>query len=136
MKTELHSFLVGFIEQSPPPQLEGLKRVIREPMTTDKFFSMGPENRSKDSACVLYPDQITWAQDYAFLSSTFLGVEFQLLLHDILIYNIVDLFLSDYLPYLSIAVTYLVHMLRVCIRHYFGSKNLFQKAFLDERFMS
>lgn len=134
MKAELHSFLISFIEQSPPPQQEGLKYIVREPMTTDKILRLAPDNRSKDSPCILYPDQVTWAHDYSFLSTTFLGIEFQLLLHDILIYNMVDLFLSGS-PYLSVSITYFVHLVRLSVRRHFGSKNLSQKTFLDERFI-
>lgn len=133
MKAETQSFLVSFIEQSPSPQHEGLKRVIREPMLTDKILGIAPDNRSKDTACVLHPDQVTWAQDYSFLNITFLGIEFQLLLHDILVYNMVDLFFSRS-PIFSMALTYLVHLARYSIRRYFGSRNLFRKSFLDERF--
>ena len=135
MKTEVQSFLVSFIEQSPPPQQEGLKRVIREPILTDRLLGITPESRSKDTACILYPDQVTWAQDYTFLNVTFLGVESQLLLHDIMIYNMVDLFFSKS-PVISMAFTYFVHFVRLSVRRYFGSKNLFRKVLLDERFKS
>lgn len=134
-KAEVQSFLISFIEQSPPPQQEELKRVIREPILTDRLLGITPENRSKDTACILYPDQVTWAQDYEFLNITFLGIESQLLLHDIMVYNIVDLFFSKS-PIFSMVFTYIVHLVRLSIRRYFGSKNLFRKALLDERFKS
>ena len=135
MKSELHAFLVSFVEQSPSPQQEGLRWIIREPIATDKILGLAPDNRSKDSACILYPDQITWAQDYAFLSATFLGIELQLLLHDILVFNMVDIFLPGS-PYFGVGVTYIVHLARTSIRHYFGSKNLSRKTFIDESFIT
>ncbi len=135
MKNELHSFLVSFIEQSPQPQQESLRWIVREPMASDKILGLAPDNRSKDSACIFYPDKITWAQDYAFLSNTFLGIEFQLLLHDILIYNMVDIFLSES-PYMSVAVTYILHLIRRSIRHFFGTKNLIRKSFIPKQYIN
>lgn len=133
MKSEVQKFLVSFIDQSPPPQQEALKRFIHEPMFTERILGVIGNNRSKDSACILSPDLVSWAQDYAFLKVTFLGIESQLLLHDVLVYNLVNICFS--LPsYLSIVITYFVHLARHSFRRYFGSKNLFRKAFLDERF--
>ena len=133
MCSEIQSFLVSFIEQSPPPQQEGLKRVIREPILSDKILGIFPDSRSTDSPCVLSPDQITWAHDFNFLKTTFLGIETQLILHDILLYNLVNVALR-LSPFSSIAIVYIVHLVRLSIRCHFGTKNIFRKAFFNERF--
>jgi hypothetical protein len=133
LRAELQAFLISFIEQSPPPAKEGLRHIIREPMFTERIFGILPENRSKDSNCILYPDHLTWAQDFSFLKVTFLGIEFQLLLHDILLYNMFHLSIPES-QFLSMALTYLVHLFRLSVRLFFGSRNVFNKAFLDERF--
>ncbi len=136
IKAELQSFLISFIEQSPPPSQEGLKRIIREPMLTDRILGILPDNNRshQDAACILAPDQVTWTHDYNFLNTTFIGVETQLLLHDVLVFNLINICFSGP-PFLSVAITYVVHLMRLSTRRYFGSKNLFCKAFLDERFM-
>ena len=134
-KCEIQSFLMSFIKQSPSPQQHGLKLIIREQMASDRFLGITPtDNGSYSSECVLQPNTTTWSQDYSFLDTTFLGVEYQLFLHDVLIFNTVDLFMSNS-SFFSLMITYLVHGLRTWIRHYFGSKNLSRKSMIDKRFI-
>ena len=136
VKSEMESFLTSFIEQSPSPQQHGLKFIIREQMVSDRILGIAPStNGTNSSECILQPNTTTWSQDYSFLSTTFLGIEYQLFLHDLLIFNVVDLFMVTKSHFLSFAITYLVHCIRTWIRHYFGSINLARKTMVDKRFI-
>ena len=126
-KAELCRFLTSFVEQSPPPQYDGLRRVVREYDTSEKFLGMVHiDTQVRKSKCVMYPDQpTTWLHDYSFLNITFLGIEHELLLHDIMTYNVVDLLFDS--PSLSIFMTYLMHLLRKFMCHHFGLMNIEKK---------
>jgi len=132
----MHSFLVSFIDQSPAPHHDGLKRNIRPSGIIERILGLVPvEIRgSSDSPCILSPDESTWAKDYLFLASTFLGIEMDLFIHDFLTYIVTDLIFNK--PYVSAIITYAMHLMRTNLRKFFGSRNLAKKSFLDERFLA
>ena len=109
--------------------------VVREHDAREKFLGLvNIDIQARELKCVMYPDQLTtWLYDYSFLNTTFLGIENELLLHDILTYNMVDLIFDS--PSLSIFITYLVHLLRTFVRHHFGLQNIADKTFMDKRFI-
>mmetsp|Transcript_7954 Transcript_7954/g.11709 ORF Transcript_7954/g.11709 Transcript_7954/m.11709 type:complete len:150 (-) Transcript_7954:149-598(-) len=133
---ELQSFLASFIEQTTPPQLEGLKRTVRQSGITEKLLGLVPvEVRgSSDSACLFSPDEANWARDYVFLQVTFLGIEPDLLLHDILTYSSADIIFQR--PYASAICTYAMHVFRMTLKRYFGLANLSKKSSLDSHFLA
>jgi len=126
--------LISFIEQSPPPDRNGLKWVVRKPVQIERIFGIGPgEMRIPETKCILYPDERTAIKDYAFLETTFLGIEMTLLMHDILTYSFVDLVFGN--PVISALITYITHLVRTFLRTYFGKHNLTKKAMINECFV-
>lgn len=62
----------------------------------------------------------------------FSGVEYDLLLFDILVYSLIDLAGNSML---SVVITYLVDLFICKIRQHYGQKNISQKNLVDERFL-
>ena len=134
MKAELCKFLCNFIEQSPSPCHDGLRRVIREPVPSERMLGIAPVDiRSRGAKNILYPDQQSTWQDFRFLKVTFHGVELELLIHDILTYSIVALLSQS--PTLSIFLTYTMDLLRKSLRHHFGIQNISRKSFIHKKFL-
>eukprot|EP00804_Cyclotella_cryptica_P009607 CCRYP_006304-RC/>CCRYP_006304-RC protein AED:0.04 eAED:0.04 QI:1898/0.4/0.66/1/0.6/0.66/6/31/1047 len=133
-KAELSTFLKGFIYQQPPPVQEGLKYVVRDAILTETVLGLTPADfRMDDPKCLLEPDCTKWNRDYTFLSATFLGIEMDLLVHDILTYNVVDLMFDN--PATSIFATYLMHIARTWLAAHFAKNNLSHTSFIDKRFL-
>lgn len=131
---ELNNFLQSFVEQNPPPQKEELKRIVREPPFFDQIFGNPPADiRANNARCIFYPDKKTWLKDNSFLKVTFMGVELDLWLHNVLTFNIFDMAFNDTAT--SILLTYLVHLLLVSLRASFGQGNLATKTLVDDRFL-
>eukprot|EP00520_Triparma_pacifica_P017541 CAMPEP_0118665276 /NCGR_PEP_ID=MMETSP0785-20121206/18528_1 /TAXON_ID=91992 /ORGANISM="Bolidomonas pacifica, Strain CCMP 1866" /LENGTH=1102 /DNA_ID=CAMNT_0006559375 /DNA_START=139 /DNA_END=3444 /DNA_ORIENTATION=- len=129
---ELNSFLQSFVEQSPPPQREELKRIVREQPFLDQVIGTPPADiRASNAKCVFYPDTKTWLKDHNFLNVTFLGIEPDLFIHNILTFNLFDMGFND--PAISILGTYLMHILFVWLRGSFGQGNLASKTLVDDR---
>ena len=60
MKAELWKFLCNFIEQSPSPSHDVLRRVVREPVPSERILGIAPVDiRSRGAKNILYPDQQT-----------------------------------------------------------------------------
>jgi len=132
--TELNTFLQSFVEQSPPPEQNGLRRIVRDPSPAENALGLAPADIGTDeSKCIFYPDEATWIRDRRFLEMTFLGLEADLLLHDILTFNIADLMFDS--PATSILLTYLMHLLLVQIRGKLGQANTANKTHVDDRFL-
>ena len=130
----MSNFLKGFIDQQPPPTQDGLKYAVREPLVSESVFGLTPADfRQSDPKCIMQPDHTNWNRDYQFLSSTFQGIELHLLLHDILIYNAVDLLFNNTAA--SIFVTYVIHLARKILTSYCAKKNLSITSHIDERFL-
>ena len=134
LKAELSKFLCTFIEQSPIPSQDGLRRVVREPIQSEKMLGIAPVDiRSRGAKNIFYPDQPSSWRDFRFLEVTFYGIERELLLHDFSTYCVVATLFQS--PALSILLTYAMHVLRSSLRHHFGIRNLSQKSFIDEKFL-
>ena len=134
-RAELDSFLKSFIEQTPPPLHEGLRRKIRIASLCEKMIGVSSsETRTHESGCcVLFPDEKTCISDFSFLNTTFLGIERDLFLQDVLTYSFSLTIRND----MGIAVlfTYLMHLLRYFIRMHFGRRNISKKGFIDVRLL-
>ncbi|GMI00340.1 hypothetical protein TrST_g3137 [Triparma strigata] len=131
---ELNGFLQSFVEQSPPPSREELKRIVREPPFFDQLLGNPPADiRASNAKCVFYPDQKTWLKDHNFLKVTFLGLEPDLWMHNVLTFNLFDMALGN--TAVSVLGTYLVHMFLVWVRGSFGQGNLASKTLVDDRFL-
>lgn len=133
MMSELNEFMKNFIDQSPPPCVVGLQREFRERSLAEKIFGT-VFGMQKESKCILYPSENSWICDHGFISVTFLGIELDLLLHDILTYNFFDLVFNSTAT--SVLLTYLVHTLRVVVRDKWGKLNVSGKALVDYRFLN
>jgi meckelin len=131
---ELNLFLQAFVEQSPPPAREELKRIVREPPFFDQIIGNPPADiRAQNAKCVFYPDTKTWLHDNAFLTVTFMGIETDLLVHNILAFNVFDMTFGN--SAISIMLTYLTHIFFVWLRGSFGQGNLANKTLVDDKFL-
>lgn len=130
-RAEATAFLQSFINRQPPPSRDGLIYVVRESWLAERLLSVTPaEFRTKtEPKCIMYPD------DHGFLSATFmgLGIEVNLLIHDILTYNAASMAFNN--VGISIFLTYLMHLLRTHLRSWFGKQNLSDKSLIDTRFL-
>eukprot|EP00956_Cyclotella_meneghiniana_P004858 scaffold6003_cov79-Cyclotella_meneghiniana.AAC.1 len=133
-KAELGNFLKGFIDQQPPPHDDGLKYVVREPLISETILGVTPADfRQSNRKCIMQPDRTNWSRDYQFLSQTFLGKEIDLLLHDILTYNAVDLMFNS--SSVAILLTYMVHVAHTVLTTHFTKKNIANSTHIDGRFL-
>lgn len=130
--SDLVYFIQNFFDQSPPPSNDGLRREFREHTIIEKIIgtAIGVQ---KESKCILYPSEMNWSHDYGFISTTFLGMEEDLLLHDILTFNCLDILFDN--TAISALFTYLMHVSRVVARDTWGKANVSKKTFLDPRFL-
>ena len=130
-REELTHFLQSFIDRRPTPSRDGLRYIIRDSWIAERLLGITPTDfRTKaEPTCIMHPD------NYGFLSSTFLGigVEIDLLIHDILTYNAVSMTFNNVGT--SLIATYAVHVARTFLRAYFGQKYLSDKALIDDRFL-
>ena len=131
IRREISEFLKSFIDQSPYPSIDGLVYTVQERQFVERFFGVSMPNKEQESKCSFYAD--TRNNAFSFLKTTFLGIELDLLLHDIMVYNVIDLLWNS--PSSSCLVTYLVHLLRNFLRNYFGKRNLSHRSIVDERFI-
>lgn len=129
-RAEVTVFLQSFINRQPSPSRDGLSYVVRESWLAERLLSVTPaEFRTKsEPKCIMYQD------DNGFLSTTFLdlGIEIDLLIHDILTYNAASMAFNN--VGVSIFLTYLMHLLRTNLRSWFGKRNLSDKSLIDPRF--
>jgi meckelin len=132
---ELSTFLRGFIDQQPPPAIDGLKYMVKQPLISETLLGVTPADfRQSDPKCIMQTDCTTnWSRDYHFLSQTFIGIETDLLLHDILTFNVADLLFSN--TALSAFIAYSMHLARTHLALYFARKNLASTSQIDERFL-
>lgn len=131
---ELNTFLQNFVEQSPPPSREELRRIVREPPFFDQLVGNPPADiRASNAKCIFYPDVKTWLKDHNYLNVTFLGLEPDLWISNVLTFNIVDMTFDN--TAISILCTYLFHLFFVWLRGSFGQGNLASKTLVDDRFL-
>ena len=128
-RLELKLFLQSFMDQQPPPSRDGLRYIVREPWLAERLLSVTPADfrTNAEPKCILHPD------NNGFLSATFLGIELDLFIHDVLTYNAANMAFNN--AGISIFLTYLVHLLRTHLRSWFGKKNLSDKSFIDAKFL-
>lgn len=89
--------------------------------------------RTDDPKCILEPDGTKWNSDYRFLSATFLGIEMDLLLHDILTYNAIDLVFNN--SAISLFAAYLMHLARTFLTAHLAKNNICNTSLIDKRFL-
>jgi meckelin len=131
---ELSSFLKSFIEQTPPPLHEGLRRKIRIATLGEKMMGFSTSGvRAGESGCVFYPDERTWISNYSFLKTTFQGLERDLFLQDVLTYCFILTIQSEVRT--AVFFTYLMHLIRQFTCHHLGRRNVSKKAFVDKSFL-
>jgi len=131
---EVHTFLQNFVDQSPPPENDGYRWMAQTPTLVERMLGVPlPVLGQTESKCVFVPDVSTWIRDYSFLSATFLGIELDLLLHDILTWNLIDMLFEN--PAVAVLCTYLMHLLRVFVRARLGRANIAKKTQVDDRFL-
>lgn len=130
--SELVYFIQNFFDQPPTPSNDGLRCEFREHSIIEKIigFTIGVQ---KESKCILYPCEMNWSRDHGFISTTFLGMELDLLLHDILTFNCLDVMFEN--TAISALFTYLMHLSRTIIRDTWGKANVSKKTFVDRRFL-
>lgn len=153
--TEIHMFLQNFVDQSPPPEHDGFRWMVQTPPFIERLLygvhlpsqswqqqqwqqqqhnplqqQTNPSNHRK---CVLVPDTTTWLHDYSFLSTTFLGMELDLILHDLLTFQVADIVFKN--TAVSAFCTYLVHAVRKSARARIGRANIAAKTQVDDRFL-
>lgn len=132
-RAEVTVFLKSFIDRQPPPSRDGLSYVVRESWLSERLLSFTPAEfrTTAEPKCIMLGS----SDDDGYLSATFLnlGVEFDLLIHDILTYNLASMVFNN--VGISIFLTYAMHLLRTSIRSWFGKRNLSNKSLIDQRFL-
>ena len=132
--SEIQNFLKNFIKQPPEPMREdGLRRTFRRQNIIERLSCIAPRVKSNETSCIMCPSESTWLLEDGFVSITFLGMELDLLLHDVLTYNLAD-FVFGNTPS-SILLTYFMHLLRCNVRDHYGKTNMSQKANLSHKFL-
>lgn len=131
--SELVYFIQNFFDQSPPPSHEGLRRQFRKYSTVEEIVGTAIGVK-KESKCILYPSGVKWSCDHGFVFTTFLGMEFDLLIHDILAFNYFDLLFDN--TAVSALCTYLIHLFRSSVRTRWGKYNISRNTSIDHRFLS
>jgi meckelin len=97
--TDLNSFLQAFIENNF--SMPDLKRVFREQTYVEKVFGTPPDLMAPGQSCVFYPDE-----NYSYVKVHLLGREVDMIIFDILVYSIFDLWLGS--TAISMLLCYLV----------------------------
>lgn len=106
----------------------GLRRRIAEPSFFDKLVRSPPSMGLGEQANVLVADYKN-----EFTSATFLGIEGDLLVCNILLYSLFDLWFES--TAVSILLTYLVESAFCIMRSSLGEKALAGKTLIDQRFL-
>lgn len=134
-RAELTQFLKRFVDKQPSPPRDGLRYNVREALTSERILRSTPAEfrTNEEPGCCMLSSATTLVGDIS-LSATFLGLELDLVLHDILTYNIISMASNNNVG-LSIFLTYVMHLLRTSIRSFFGLRNLAKKALIDPRFI-
>lgn len=123
---ELTNFMQQFIDNVFTRV--GLRRRIAEPSFFDKLTRSPPAMGLGEQANVLVADY-----NNEFTSATFLGIEWDLLVCNILLYSLFDVWFDS--TSVSILLTYLVESGFCILRNNLGEKALAGKTLIDERFL-
>lgn len=109
--TDLNSFLQAFIENNFT--MPDLKRVFKEPSYFEKVFGTPPDLTAPGQSCVFYPDQY-----YSYVKVHLLGREIDLVIFDVLVYSIFDLWIGS--TAISMLLCYLIDSFISRIREELG----------------
>lgn len=123
---ELTNFMQQFVDNVF--SRVGLRRRIAEPSFFDKLVRSPPSMGLGEQANVLVADYKN-----EFTSATFLGIEGDLLVCNILLYSLFDLWFES--TAVSILLTYLVESAFCIMRSSLGEKALAGKTLIDQRFL-
>ena len=118
----MNKFLTSFIEHSTTE----LDYVVKDKLMLEKVLDM--ELQAPLDKAFFYTDS-----GRSFTSNLLYGVEWSLLLFDILFFALIDMAASNYI--LAAVLTYFVDILIVTARDSFGKKNLARKTLVHERFL-
>ena len=120
-------FLQQFVENNL--NKASLKRVIREPSYAEKLLYISPAmDLSEQQPSIFVTDRM-----YQYTKVFFLGIEFDLLLLNILSYCLFDLWFRSAAT--SILMTFLLDYLVSYIRHQIGKLVVSKKSLIDYRFL-
>ena len=142
----IQQFLIRFLASSTQADNQHQQRVrhafpvLYSKATLTYLEYLFPSTTTTSKKNMLYPDIPTWYQDYSFTSVTFHGMEYALLLHDILVYNVMDVLVwnkdgGQQHKILVMLVTYFVHAFRVYWRRYRSRSTFIQSSGVDERLL-
>ena len=123
---ELTSFMADFIDNNFGRV--GLRRRVYEPSYSAQLFKNPPPMGMGEQPCTFICDK-----SWNFTKATFLGIEADLLVLDILLYSLYDLWFNDTMT--SILLTYLSSSGLCMVRGNFGKTVLAAKTMIDERFL-
>eukprot|EP00795_Rhopilema_esculentum_P008416 gene8416-14397_t len=118
----MNKFLTSFIEHSTTE----LDYVVKDKLMLEKLLDM--ELQAPLDKAFFYKDS-----GRSFTSNLLYGVEWSLLLFDILFFALIDMAASNYI--LAAVLTYFVDILIATARDSFGKKNLARKTLVHERFL-
>ncbi|CAM9776046.1 unnamed protein product, partial [Ectocarpus fasciculatus] len=105
-----------------------LKRIVNEPTYVEKLLKRPPDMALSGNPSVFRPDR-----RYEFTKLLFLGREWDLLMLDILVFGICDLWFDSTAA--SILLVYLTGWALGELRAYLGQNALSRKTLVDERFL-
>lgn len=114
--SDLNAFLQAFIENNFT--MVDLKRVFKEPSYFEKVFGTPPDLTAPGQSCVFYPDQ-----SYSYVKVHLLGRELDLVIFDVLVYSIFDLWIGS--TAISMLLCYLTDIFISRIREELGQVSTF-----------
>jgi meckelin len=123
---EMTAFLQQWVENNL--STAGLRRIIHEPSYLERMLYSAPDLTQSSTSSVFYTDRA-----WRFTETMFLGRELDLLLFNILVYSLVDLWFSNTLT--SILLCYLADYGISYWRKNYGAYNLSRKTLVDPRFL-
>lgn len=118
----MNKFLTSFIEHSSTD----FDYMVKDKLLLENILDM--ELQAPMETAFFYKDDTK-----SFTSALLYGVEWSLLLFDILLFAVVDMAASDYI--LAAVVTYFVEIIISTARDSLGKKNLARKTLVHERFL-
>ncbi|RYG50600.1 hypothetical protein EON66_11665, partial [archaeon] len=134
----LHVFLRGFIEETDPDY----KRVWRVRTLFQQIMNLPPDIVSESvmstsSGAATQASRLTYIMPdkrYRFESVMFRGIEYDLLLFDMLVFCVTDY--AQQSPVIAALVTYIVAKTLVFLRRWLGDRNMAYKTLVDQRFLA
>lgn len=103
--------------------------IVRSPTLNERSFGLTPaefRTPGADTKSILLQDEHGWTK------ATLIGLEMDLLIHDVLTYNVANLAFDN--AGISIFITYIMHLIRRHVRLFLGTRNLAKTSFIHSRF--